>query len=319
MEDRSTRFRRVLVVDDDPAMRRLIARILGSSGYDVTEAGDGAEAMDVVRQESPNFVVTDWDMPVLDGAAFCRLVRCQDVPHYVYIVMLTGTQTSRLVEGLAAGADDFVTKPIKGPELLARMQAGARVLGLEEKLRFLASHDPLTGLLNRRAFFEAFQAEWARARRIGYPFSCAMIDVDHFKHINDRHGHLAGDAVLKAVSRLLTRRGRETSRVGRYGGEEFSVLLPDTDEQGALAWAESYRSAVANARLVADQRRVRITVSVGVAQWHEETASPSLSKGKERPEVGVQRLLDLADQALLAAKQQGRNRVVAFGSLMPAK
>ena len=292
-------FRKVLVVDDDPAMRRIVSKILDSAGYEVTLAANGSEAFEILQQECPAFVVTDWDMPVLDGAALCRKIRCEELPHYVYIVMITGTQSNQLVEGLASGADDFITKPIGAQELLARMQAGARVLKLENQLRLLADHDPLTELLNRRTFFEFVEKELSRSHRIGYPLSCVMIDVDFFKKINDTHGHIVGDAVLKSVSQLLKKCCRETDYVGRYGGDEFCALLPDTDGQGAVVWAERYRLAVAETPVVVAKTSVQVTVSMGVAQRHHGTDTP-------------EKLLDMADQALLEAKKLGKNRVVVF-------
>lgn len=161
------KFRNVLIVDDDPAMQRIVSEILGSAGYEVALAADGAEALGVLQRDFPSFLITDWDMPLLVGAELCRLVRLGELPRYVYIIILTGSSTDHLVEGLSSGAADFITKPVKTQELLARMQAGARVLDLEERLRLLAAHDPMTELLNRRSFFEIFDTEWRRSRRTG--------------------------------------------------------------------------------------------------------------------------------------------------------
>ena len=297
-------LRKVLVVDDDPAMRRLLSKILDTAGYQVATADNGFDAIAAMQDDFPSFVITDWDMPVLDGAEFCRRIRQEETPHYVYIVMLTGSPEGRLVEGLAAGADDFITKPVKAPELLARMQAGARVLRLENRLRLLASHDPLTNLLNRRAFFELLATEWKRSSRIGYPLSCVMIDVDFFKRVNDTHGHLVGDEVLKSISWRLEECCRATDCVCRYGGEEFCVMLPDTDEQGVVLWAQRCRSAVAEGPLETAEMRIRVTISLGVAQRRDDTDSP-------------EKLLDLADRALLEAKRLGRDRVVALAALEP--
>ncbi len=296
-------FRKVLVVDDDPAMRRIVSKILDSAGYEVALAANGSEAFEILQQDCPAFVITDWDMPVLDGAALCRNIRHDELPHYVYIVMMTGTQSGQLVEGLASGADDFITKPVGAQELLARMQAGARVLRLENRLRLLADNDPLTELLNRRTFFELVEKELNRSCRIGYPLSCVMIDVDFFKKVNDTHGHMVGDAVLKSVSQLLKKCCRETDYVSRYGGEEFCALLPDTDGQGAVVWAERYRLAVAETPAVVAETSVQVTVSIGVAQRYHGTDTP-------------EKLLDMADQALLEAKKSGRNRGVMFQPAM---
>ncbi|OHB68816.1 MAG: hypothetical protein A2V70_11360 [Planctomycetes bacterium RBG_13_63_9] len=283
-------------------MRRIVSRTLDRAGYEVSEAVNGLEAMEIVQRELPYFVITDWDMPVLDGAEFCRMIRHAELPHYVYVVMLTGSYCDRLVEGLTSGADDFLTKPLKAPEMLARLKVGARVLELEDRLQLLASSDPLTGLLNRRTFFEVVQKELSRARRYELPLSCAMIDVDFFKRINDTHGHLAGDSVLAGVSGRLEQCCRKSDYVCRYGGEEFCVLLPETDEQGATVWASDCRLSIAQTPIDAGETSISLTVSLGVAE---------LRGGIDCPE----QLLELADQALLVAKRQGRNRVVAFGTL----
>jgi two-component system cell cycle response regulator len=295
-------FRKVLVVDDDPAMRRIVSRTHASSVYQVVQAVNGLQAMEAVQSELPFFVITDWEMPILDGAEFCRMIRLADLPHYVYIVMLTGSHSDRLVEGLTSGADDFLTKPFRAPELLARLQVGVRVLELENRLRLLAASDPLTGLINRRNFFEIAQTELSRSRRYNLALSCVMIDVDHFKRINDTHGHLTGDAALVAVSQRLRQCCRASDYACRYGGEEFCVLLPETNEQGAASWASNCRLAIAKTPIVAEGITVQLTLSLGVAE---------LRSGIDRTEE----LLDLADQALLAAKRQGRNRVTAFSSL----
>jgi len=297
-----TATRKVLVVDDDPAMRRMVSKILESAGYEVLHAGNGAEALEAVREELPAFVVTDLDMPVLDGIGFCRKLRDEELSHYVYVLILTGSCGDHLVEGLTSGADDFLRKPVKPHELLARMQSGARILDLEERLRVLATRDSLTGLLNRRTFFELLDKEWLRSRRNCCPLSCVMTDVDFFKRVNDTYGHSAGDAVLRSVSRLIKGHCRGSDSVCRYGGEEFCVLLPETDNQGAMAWAERCRLVIAEAPCIAGGTNIPVTVSLGVAQQDEATESP-------------EQLLDFADQALLVAKREGRNRVVAYRSL----
>ncbi len=296
------RFRRVFVVVDDPALLRLLSKILESAGFKVQQAEDGLQAIEAIRNDPPDFVITDWDMPVINGIKLCEMLRRESLPHYVYIVLLTArSQTQDMIRGVAAGADDFSSKPVIAGELLARLQAGARVLELEHRLSVLARYDPLTELLNRRTFFEIIEKEWSRSVRHGYPLSCVMIDVDFFKRINDTYGHLAGDAVLKAISSRLDNCCRKNDCVCRYGGEEFCVLLPDTDEQGAVHWAERCRQEIAQRPCLANQQSIQLTISLGVAQRCDDTQNP-------------ERLLDLADQSLLAAKRGGRNRVVVFGS-----
>ena len=293
-------FRKVLIVDDDPAMLRILMTILESAGYEVTCATDGSKALEELQQDLPSFLITDWDMPILSGDELCQIVRSEELPQYVYIIMVTGLSTNRLAEGLLSGADEFVTKPVKKQELLARMNTGARILKLEKDLRLLASRDPLTELVNRRTLLETLDVEWKRWRRTGCLLSCVMIDVDLFKRVNDTYGHMAGDAVLRSVSRLFKNCSRETDCVCRYGGEEFAVILPDTDENGAVQWAERYRLAVAQTPVCVDQASIHVTVSLGVAERSANIATPDM-------------LLGAADLALLEAKRAGRNQVIAFG------
>jgi diguanylate cyclase (GGDEF)-like protein len=186
--------------------------------------------------------------------------------------------------------------------LLARLEAGSRLLRMERQLRKNSCHDPLTGVLNRRAFQDRFAQEWGRAARYGHPLSCAVLDLDFFKRVNDTHGHAAGDAALVGVASLLTNLCRPSDIVCRCGGEEFSVLLTETNETGAVRWAERIRLALAGTTIPAAGVVLRLTASLGVAERLADTTSPD-------------QLRELADQALAVAKQSGRNRVVRFSSL----
>ena len=293
----------VLVVDDDPAALRLIAKITSVAGYRVIEAKDGQEALDRILAHCPDMLVTDWDMPGLDGLHLCRKLRQENLPFYVYVLLLTAkSRSEEMVEGLDAGADDFISKPINPAVLLARLKTGARTIAMERRLRDTARLDPLTGLVNRRRFHEVFSTEWDRASRYGHPLSCAMIDLDFFKRINDTHGHAAGDSVLQGIAHLLESRRRTSDVLARYGGEEFCVLLPETDEAGAAAWAERGRLAIAEARIPFSDQILSVTGSLGVAARLPDTTSPEA-------------LIALADQALSVAKESGRNRVVPFSTL----
>jgi len=293
----------VLVVDDDPAALRLTARIVSSAGHRVARADNGRRALEAIDRHTPDLVLCDWEMPELDGLGFCREVRRRELPQYVYVILLTGKSTAdHMVEGLAAGADDFVTKPIQRAVLLARLEAGSRLLRMERRLRVVSQYDPLTGLLNRRAFHRRAVHEWERAARYDSPLSCAMIDLDFFKRINDAHGHAGGDATLAAVASLLGDQCRPSDVLCRFGGEEFCVLLTETNEAGAARWAERVRTAVAATPIPVADVVLRVTASLGVAQRFTDTPSS-------------EHLIELADQALAVAKQSGRNRVVRFGSL----
>src|SRR6185436_15071447 len=197
---------------------------------------------------------------------------------------------------------DFLKKPIDRDELLARIRAGSRVMDLERRLSMLANNDTMTGLVTRRTLFDSFKREWCRAERHATPLSCVMIDIDFFKRINDVHGHQAGDDVLRQLGQLLSGSIRGSDVAGRYGGEEFCVILPDATEQQAWQWAERLRSKVAALQLRVNNATLSLTASFGVAERLADTASP-------------EQLVDMADQALVAAKRSGRDRVVAFRDL----
>ena len=303
----SVSFPDVLLVDDDPGIHITLSRVLKPAGFRVRSATSGIEALEAVRRECPSYIITDWLMSPMDGVEFCRLLRRENLPHYVYVVLLTvKDQTQDIVAGLNAGADDFLTKPVQGDELLARLQAGERVLELERRLNQHALYDPLTGMLNRRSFCQVLEREWSRAVRYDLRLSCAMIDVDHFKAINDTYGHLAGDEVLRDLARLLVGSCRGSDYVCRWGGDEFYVLLPETDEKSACTWAERCCLALAETEFCVGQKKLAIAASFGVAQCHEDMQN-------------AQQVLGLADQALFAAKKAGRHRVAVFGStLSPA-
>jgi diguanylate cyclase (GGDEF)-like protein len=297
---------KVLLVDDDPAMLRILSKRLEKAGYPVRTAGDGQEALCAIEEECPDFLITDWEMPRINGLELCRRVREMRLPHYVFVVFLTVKSTSEeIVAGLEVGADDFLTKPVDQGELLARMRAGSRILELEQRLSVMARTDSLTGLMTQRSFYELLDKEWQRSRRFHLPLSCVMIDLDFFKRINDIHGHPAGDAILAAVARLLTGSCRGCDSVCRYGGEEFCVMLPETGESDAAVWAERVRRRMAAVVVPVGGKEIRITGSFGAAQRHDDTQT-------------AEELVDLADQALLCAKQSGRDRVVRYESLADA-
>ena len=296
-------WREVLVVDDDQAMLRIVSAILQGAGYEVAVANDGEQAMECIEASPPDFLITDWKMPRVDGIQLCRWVRQIELPRYVYTILITGrTEIHHMVEAISAGADDFLTKPIRPGELLCRMQAGTRILDRERRLAWLTRHDPLTGILARRSFFAEFDGQWASSVKGGRPLACVMMDVDFFKRVNDEHGHLAGDEALKAVARLFSDSSGKRCRACRYGGEEFAAYLTDTTEEDAFAWADECRSRIASASMAASGSMVQVTASFGVAERIGDTESPA-------------QMLDRADQALRAAKRFGRNRVVRYSAL----
>ena len=297
---------KVLVGDDDPAMLRLLSRWLEKAGYPTRTAADGQEALEAIELECPDFIITDWEMPRINGFELCKLVREMVLPHYVYILFLTvRSDRAAVVAGLEIGADDFLSKPVSEAELLARMRSGSRVLELERRLNLMARTDSLTGLMTQRNFYENLAKEWHRSRRLHLPLSCVMVDLDFFKQVNDVHGHPAGDSVLKLVAELLMDNCRASDSVCRYGGEEFCVMLPETTEADAALWADRARERMSALQIPRSIRGLRITGSFGAAQSGIEM------KNSEE-------LVDIADQALLCAKRAGRDRVVCYSSLVDA-
>lgn len=293
----------ILLVDDDPAMLRLLAKWLETEGYVVRRANDGQEAIEAIQAECPDILVTDWEMPRVDGMELCRWVRRANLSHYLYTIFLTVRSNSAdMVRGLEAGADDFLKKPVDRGELLARIRAGTRVLELESRLNLLAKLDPLTGLLTQRTFHEDATREWSRSTRHHVPISCVMIDIDFFKRINDMYGHGVGDDVICRVARTLQDNCRSSDILSRYGGEEFCCLLPETDEANAALWAERVRHQISQLRFHVDEVEFAVSASMGVCERRADAPA-------------VTSLVELADQALLIAKRSGRDRVVLFHSL----
>ena len=298
---------KVLVADDDLLLRRMLEHELRLAGYDVVTVGDGLEAWDVLQREHIRMLVVDWLMPGLDGSDLIRRIRAAGWPGYTYIILLTAKNgRDEIVEGLNLGADDFVAKPFQREELVARMGVGARILDLEERLSALVAReealavlDILTGLPNRRGLYERAQAELSRAKREKGSVSVIMMDLDHFKEINDRFGHAVGDEALRRVAKVLQENRRDYDFTGRWGGEEFLVILPGASLAQAGLVAERLRSAIQSIELtVGGQGTVNLRASFGAA-----AACPATSS------VGLDELLERADDAMYRAKRDGRNRV----------
>lgn len=295
---------KVLLADDDLVSRRLLEAMLVRLGYDVVVASDGLEARQILlAPDGPRLAILDWLMPGADGLDVCRAVRERPTP-YVYIILLTSKdQHDDLVTAFEAQVDDFITKPYEALELRARLRSGERVVSLQARLletqallKHQASHDTLTGLWNRGQIHAQLDADLHQAGRTGRPLSVVMADIDHFKQVNDHHGHAAGDDVLREVARRIRSTLRTSDEVSRYGGEEFLLLLPDTPFPEARAIAERVRTAVAEPPIVTRNADLTVTVSLGVACTTD---------------VGLARdaLIAAADQALYRAKAAGRNRV----------
>jgi diguanylate cyclase (GGDEF)-like protein len=314
---------RILAVDDDSMSLKLLATYLRATGHEVTTARNGREALACALESNPQIVVTDWMMPEMDGIEFTRALRRFETGRTIYVLILTGQeQEDRVVEAFEAGVDDYVTKPFNPRVLLARVNAGQRVVRLQQqveadkrtqreqvarlavltrKLRAAAMTDPLTELPNRRYAMRRLEEEWASGNRNGAPLSAVLIDIDHFKLVNDRHGHHVGDCVLREVSELIDATTREEDVTARIGGEEFLVICPNTAADGALQCAERVRAAVEQHLFQGSDFQLSVTVSVGVATRGEGCES-------------IDDLLQFADAATYDAKGAGRNTVRVWAS-----
>ena len=296
---------RILIAEDDQVSRRLLEVHLGKWGYEVVAARDGNEAMQILDSgAAPRLAILDWMMPGLDGTELCRRVRAGVREPYTYIILLTALSgEENLLSGMDAGADDYLTKPFKVNELRVRLRAGRRIIDLQdeliaarEALRIKAAHDPLTGLWNHEEIIANLQRELARGKRGGKVVGAIMADIDHFKQVNDCYGHMAGDAVLRAVADKMLLRMRPYDSVGRYGGEEFLIVLPGCDGENLAALAERLRQSICSAPVDTSEGALPVTISLGVV----------VSSGEET-DAGV--LIRAADQALYRAKGKGRNCV----------
>jgi two-component system cell cycle response regulator len=296
---------KILIADDDPVSCQLLDGLLHKWGYEVIVAHNGTEAWEMLQaDQAPRITLLDWMMPGLDGVEICRRVRARSSQPYVYIMLLTANdKVGNLVQGLESGADDYLTKPFHPQELRARLRVGLRMLDLEsglvearEKLRFKASHDSLTSIWNRGAIIEQLERELSRARRDGSSVGILLADIDHFKKINDTRGHLVGDEVLRAVTGRLKSEVRTYDAVGRYGGEEFLILLPGCDNPKLTAKAEQLVKIVERSSIETSTGAVPVTISIG-----------GIASG-DCPHAEVKSLLRGADTALYRAKMSGRNR-----------
>jgi diguanylate cyclase (GGDEF)-like protein len=290
---------KVLIADDDPLSLLYLQDALEEWGYEVLTATDGLRACEILQQpDAPMLAVIDWMMPGMDGIDVCRQIRDTVRDRYIYLIMLTTrVETEFVVAAMNAGADDFIGKPFNAEELQVRVRAGRRISELEQQLRLKASHDALTGIYNRGALLEILDKELVRHRRDARPVSIIFGDLDHFKRINDEHGHLAGDAVLREVSRRVGAVLRPYDSLGRYGGEELMIVLPSCDQDGALEVAERVRAVVASQPVATAFGAIPSSLSIGIAVAEGSAA------------VSTQKLIQMADEALYRAKLAGRNRV----------
>jgi len=299
---------RILVAEDDLGSRRLVKMRLLASGYEVVEAEDGQTAWELFQREPFQLVITDWMMPRLDGLELIRRIRSSNQKSYTYIIMLTALDDKpKIVMGLESGADEYLTKPFDKMELIARVASGERIIKLEEqlnltnrKMEILAMHDGLTELFNRRAIEDHAVAELSLAKRKEQPLSIILLDIDYFKNLNDEYGHKSGDVVLRQLAKILTESLRQYDRAGRWGGDEFILIMPETQLSEAVTVAERLRIKTSETKLSLENgEQISMQISLGVACVSGHY--PSLIK-----------LVDAADQALYQAKQSGRNRVCSY-------
>lgn len=297
---------RILIAEDDPAFRHLLEELLPNWGYEVLVARDGSEALRILQSENaPKLAILDWKMPEMEGVDVCRAIRAVGEESYTYIILLTSQQRDEdLVIGMEAGADDYILKPFKLNELRVRLRAGRRIIELQnellaarEILRAKATHDSLTGLLNHEEILGILDRELARSERDGDCVSIIMVDIDHFKKVNDTYGHLAGDVVLRITAQKMHAIERVYDAVGRYGGEEFLLILPECCQDCAITIAERLRVWINSESIDTSEGIIPVTISLGVA-----------TSGKNGIRDG-HCLVKAADSALYRAKENGRNRV----------
>jgi two-component system cell cycle response regulator len=289
--------KRILIAEDDRVSSLVLNGMLLKWGFDVTVATDGLEALRILEtNDTPRLAILDWMMPGMEGVQICQTIRKHKDRPYIYILLLTGrSQKEDLLYGLELGADDYLTKPFDGQELRARLLVGERLLRLHDELRFRAMHDGLTGIGNRTSIVETLEKELSRQVRGDEPFGIILADIDHFKEINDKYGHLCGDAVLQAIAQRMEGCTRSFDSLGRYGGEEFLIVAPGSDATGTMGLAERIRKMMESKLVVTEQGHVAVTMSLGVAI------------STDPKHIDVNMLLQSADDALYRAKERGRN------------
>jgi diguanylate cyclase (GGDEF)-like protein len=305
---------KILLADDDAVSRKMMERMLRQIGYDVVSAENGVDAIrKLLADNELRLALLDWMMPELDGPQVCRAVRSAEGRPYVYLALLTSRDSrDDLVEGLNAGADDYLIKPCNSAELKARLRTGLRILQMEdtlvasrEDMRIRATHDALTSVWNRATILEFLRNVLQKCEST----AILLCDVDHFKNINDTQGHPAGDAVLQQVAARLQAAVRPGDGVGRYGGEEFLVVLRDCELEHLAERAEQVRSAVSGSGFSASGSPIAVSVSIG-----------AVARRKDDPSASIESILSCADAHLYQAKHAGRNRVIiAHAAAMPER
>lgn len=305
------RTMKILIAEDDVITSLALAKNIREWGYDVIINKNGEEAWETINSNNIRLAILDWSMPKMDGIELCRKIRFvhqQKKGRYVYIILLTGRDLQEdVITGLSAGADDYVKKPFDPLELKVRIQNGERIIQLEDERLLQASTDSLTKQWNRRGILEFLDDELERSYRHDKPLSTIMMDVDHFKEMNDLYGHQVGDAILVEVASRLKASVRRYDKLGRYGGDEFLVILPDCSFSDTKNIAERLRTAVSEKKVKTAEGPLAVTLSLGCTT--SETGA----------RLTAEKLIQLSDSALLLAKKKGRNRVETEGTVLTPK
>jgi diguanylate cyclase (GGDEF)-like protein len=288
----------ILIVDDDKVLRKMMSKILATIGS-IVIAENGEEALEKAKSIQPDLIVMDIMMPGMDGYEVCKILKENDATATIPVIFLTAKDTTEAEEkGLKIGATDYIRKPISPHILLTRSANILKFQSAIKSLKLQALTDPLTGAYNRRHLFNAGENEFLRSKRYGHALCVLMLDIDHFKAVNDDYGHGTGDEALKETVRAIEKTLRSEDTLGRIGGEEFAVVLPETDLKNATILAERLRAAIGNIAIQTRKTILRLTVSIGVYQ----------AKVKEDD---IQSALKQADELLYEAKETGRNRVIS--------
>ncbi len=293
---------KILIAEDDSISCQALENNLIEWGYDVISAKDGNQAWEIVRANDIRLAILDWNMPGLNGIELSQKIRQEyqrEDSKYIYIILLTGRGGQEdIIKGLSTGADDYMTKPYSFVELKYRVQNGERIIRNEDKRIMLASLDNLTKLWNRNKIFNFLDTELKKGEQEKSPTSVVMIDIDHFKQINDRYGHLIGDEVLKEVADRLKKAIRPYDRIGRYGGDEIFIVLPGCGNEETETIAKRLYDSVTDRKIVTDAGSLKINISIGCAS------------NERYPLVSKMQLIQASDTALLDAKKKGRDRII---------
>ncbi|MFZ5988506.1 MAG: diguanylate cyclase [Bacillota bacterium] len=289
---------RVLIVEDNPNSAKLLGEILGDEGYQVYSVDQGLSILNLVYEIKPNIILLDIMMPELDGFEICKLLKTDSETKDIPIIMITAKTDSKDIRmALELGAFDYIKKPVDEVEVIARVRSALRFKEYHDKLKEMTMKDGLTGVYNHRLLIELFEKEYTRQIRKGGNIAFIMIDIDHFKRINDTYGHTAGDMIIREVANILTTMTRRSDIVGRYGGEEFGIFVSEINLDNVYKFCEKIRKKIEDYEFNIGDRIIHITISMGVCL---KEASDNIS---------YLDIIKISDAALYSAKENGRNKV----------